>query len=152
MPLPYCERQIMFLHIHKLKAEKSSSQQERRWMQRVPVHSYALICTQDDACEQCIITSINANGMLIEAENTHLEPGSHTTVELLIECEDGEKYQSETVRVVHADDRTVAVAFVDYSFSHLRTMQKLFHEGQHKHQHTDTQTQPAASHRMMHHW
>jgi len=98
-------------------------------MQRVEVYSNAIICNQDDACQECVITSINANGMLIMAENTHLQPDCYTTVELVLECEDGVKYQSETVRVVHSSNRQVAVAFVDYSSSHLRTFHKLLETG-----------------------
>lgn len=108
-------------------------QKERRWMQRLTVSSLAFLCNQDDAYQQCTITSINANGMLMLADNTHLGAGCFTTVELLLNCEDGVKYQTETVRVVHADNSCVAVAFVEYSFSHLRTIQNLFHNGKRPH-------------------
>ena len=102
-------------------------QQERRWMQRIPVSSSAIICNQDDACLQCTITSFNANGMLILAEDIKLNAGCYTTVELTLECEDGIKYQSETVRVVHCGPSHVAVAFVDYSSCHLHAFHKLLH-------------------------
>jgi len=118
-------------------------QQERRWMQRIPVSSSAIICNQDDACVQCTITSFNANGMLILVENVQLDAGCYTTVELTLECEDGIKYLSETVRVVHCGPNYVAVAFVDYSSSHLLVFHKLLHTSCSKNQ--DTATDPPQS-------
>jgi hypothetical protein len=102
----------MFGQKHKNSTTRTFPQKERRWMQRIPVSNVAFICGLDDAYLQCTITSINANGMLIVVENTELYAG----------CD---KYQSESVRVVHADHSHVAVAFVEYNCSHMRMIQKL---------------------------
>jgi hypothetical protein len=115
----------MFGQKHKNSTTRTFPQKERRWMQRIPVSNVAFICGLDDAYLQCTITSINANGMLIVVENTELYAGCDTTIEWLLECEDGYKYQSESVRVVHADHSHVAVAFVEYNCSHMRMIQKL---------------------------
>ena len=117
----------MFGLKHKNSTASTYPQNERRWMQRIPVSHTAYICSEDDTYLQCTISSINANGMLLMVKNTHLCANGNTTIEWLMECEDGYKYQSETVRVVHANDSCVAVAFVDYNCSHMRTIQKLLH-------------------------